>query len=75
VQEFFFTILAIWVIWKLFSAFNQSRPRETSQQFHQTNHHHYHQKQEGDVTIQQKKSSKKPGAGDDGEYVDYEEIK
>jgi hypothetical protein len=75
VQEVFFTVLAIWVIWKLYAAFSNSNSRKTTQQFHQTNHHHYHQKKEGDVIVEQTQPKKKNKPVDDGDYVDYEEIK
>ena len=75
-QEFFYTVLAIWVIWKLFSVFSSSSSRkETSRQYYQTNHHHYHQKQEGDVTIQKYNPQEKRKPDSDTEYTDYEEIK
>lgn len=77
-QEVFFTILSIWVIWKLFSAFSgsSSRHQRASTNFYQTNHHYQQPKPEGEVVIEDKtaKSATKRKS-DDGEYVDYEEIK
>jgi hypothetical protein len=79
-QEVFFTVLAIWVIWKLFSAFSGSSSagqQRASNHFYQTNHNHYQEtKPEGEVVIEDKTSKsgtkRKP---EEGEYVDYEEIK
>jgi hypothetical protein len=76
-QEVFFTVLAIWVIWKLFSAFSGSGQSRSANNFYQTNHNHYQEtRKEGEVVIEDK--SAKTGTkrkSDDGEYVDYEEIK
>ena len=77
-QEVFFTILSIWLIWKLFSAFSGSSgsQQRASNNFYQTNNHYQQPKSEGDVVIEDKTT--KAGAkrkSDDGEYVDYEEIK
>ena len=74
-QEFFFTVLAIWVVWKLFSAFSSdnSRPRTTNN-FHTENHYHS-TRQEGEITIKNAGKSNAKKQGDDGEYVEYEEIK
>lgn len=75
-QEFFFTILSIWLIWKLFNAF--SGKESTTRTYSQTNtHHHYHsQKQaEGNVRVETKKQPTSRIPNDEGEYVDYEEVK
>lgn len=77
-QEVFFTILSIWVIWKLFSAFSgsSSNQQRASNNFYQTNNHYQQSKPEGEVVIEDRtaKSGTKRKS-DDGEYVDYEEIK
>ena len=78
-QEFFYTILAIWVIWKIFGAFSRSGEKKTSQQYYQqTNHHHHHHYQnpsQGQVRVEETAKPKSPKSHDDGEYVDFEEIK
>ncbi|GAB4147519.1 MAG: hypothetical protein Fur0041_21500 [Bacteroidia bacterium] len=76
-QEFFFTVLAIWVIWRLFSAFSESSSSQRSgPMIYYNQHHHYHNKEkEGEVNISQKAQQSSPKKSDnDGEYVDYEEI-
>ena len=77
-QEFFFTILAIWVIWRLFGSFSNNGPKNTSGNFQQNTHHHYYNsqaKKEGEVKIEQKASAESKIPPTEGEYVDYEEIK
>ncbi|CAN5401048.1 hypothetical protein BH09BAC5_BH09BAC5_04840 [soil metagenome] len=75
-QEFFFTILGIWFIWRLFGAF--SGGKKPSGNYQQNTHHHYYekkQKQEGEVRIEEKVSASSKIPPTEGEYVDYEEIK
>lgn len=74
-QEFFFTIVSIWVIWKIFSSFSSSG--RSSSSYQQTNHHHYYQqkKEEGQVRVETKKAPRTHFPADEGEYVDYEEVK
>lgn len=73
-QEFFFTVLAIWVIWRLFSSFSGNG---SARSYQQTTHHHYYQKpsQEGEVRIEKKPSPESKIPPTEGEYVDYEDIK
>jgi hypothetical protein len=76
-QEFFYTILAIWVISRLFSAFSGGRTSSgSSQTYQQTNNHFYSQKKtEGEIKIETKKTPETKIPPDEGEYVDYEEVK
>ncbi len=70
-QEFILTLVVFYV---LFKVFGQSSSRSNFTQ-HNTYHHH-HRDNEGEVSVkttpQSKKSRKK---GDEGEYIDFEEIK
>lgn len=74
-QEFFFTVLIIWVVVKLYGAF--TRPTAPRGQQNTTHHHHYHTppKAEGEVRIEKKVSPESKIPPTEGEYVDYEEIK
>ena len=67
----FYTLLILWVLFKLFGKTNvvnytfnmNASPKEPA-------------KKEGEVTIKKvNKKNKETSEGDDGEYVDYEEIK
>jgi len=74
-QEFFFTILAIWVIWRIFSSFSGSKT--TSQNYQQTNNN-YNSKptQEiGEVKIDTKAVPTAKIPPTEGEYVDFEDLK
>ena len=76
-QEFFFTLLSVWVIWQLYRAFS-SPPRNTAPRYEQhTHHHHYNdgKKKEGEVKVEMKQPNKARLPDDEGEYVDYEDIK
>jgi len=74
-QEFFFTILAIWVIWRIFSSFSGSKT--TSQNYQQTNNNYYSKpKQEvGEVKIDTKAVPTAKIPPTEGEYVDFEDLK
>ncbi len=76
-QEFFFTIVAIWVIIRLFNAFSGSgRSSTTYQQTNTSNFYSHEQKrQEGEVRIENKKAPESKIPPTEGEYVDYEEVK
>ncbi len=75
-QEIFFTILAIWVVWRLYSSFNASRNNTQGPRYSATHHHYYNQENPNQTTVNQQTSEQKsPKKGDQaGEYVDYEEI-
>ncbi|HEU4719588.1 MAG TPA: DUF4834 family protein [Bacteroidia bacterium] len=75
-QEVFFTILAIWLVIRLFNAFgSESRSRSS---FRQQTHYHFHtsqdRKKEGDVKVETKKQNQSRIPNNEGEYVDYEDI-
>lgn len=74
-QEFFFTILAIWVIWRIFSSFSGSKT--TSQNYQQTNNNYNSKpKQEvGEVKIDTKAVPTAKIPPTEGEYVDFEDLK
>ncbi|MCX6313077.1 MAG: hypothetical protein NT084_15770 [Bacteroidetes bacterium] len=74
-QEFFFTVLAIWFVWRLFSSFSGSKP--ASQNFRQTNNNYYSEpkKPEGEVRIETKATPESKIPPTEGEYVDYEDVK
>ena len=71
-QELFFTILTIWVLFKIFGASN-------SQRFTFNSHKHYHppqeSKREGEISVEKKNTPPSRKRDDQGEYVDFEEIK
>lgn len=71
-RDIFFTILVIWVLWKIFSS------RTVVQTFTfntQNNHPPKDERKEGEVRIDHVPKQDKKRKDEDGEYVDYEEIK
>lgn len=70
-RDVFYTLLVIWVIWRIIDAINTSRVRSSNQQNHSSNGSRV-----GETTISYTPpETQKKKFPDDGEYVDYEEIK
>jgi hypothetical protein len=64
-QEFILTLVVIFVLFKIFG-----RPSV----IHFNQHHHNHQKTDGNIKVTNS-NNKNKYSNDEGEYVDYEEIK
>lgn len=66
--DVFYTILIVWVLWRIFGSTGRT-------------HVHYNQqppppsRKEGEVTITSVPKSEQQKGNDKGEYVDYEEVK
>lgn len=79
-RDVIWTIIIIWIVWKLydaFTSFSRVKARSTVNPYGQTQQHNYQQnsRREGDVKIDRQTEQKSHFKPDDGEYVDYEEIK
>jgi len=77
VRDIIWTVILIWVVYKIYETFKSvSRTRTQAQGFNSNQSNYYHHKKEGEVrvdpTASKQKTHFKP---EDGEYVDYEEIK
>lgn len=74
-RDVIWTVIILWVVWKIYDAFkNVSKARTQTQGFDSAHTNSYKSK-EGEVRVDVSSKPKthfKPG---DGEYVDYEEIK
>lgn len=66
-KDVFYTILVVWVVWRILNSVNSHRAKQASQQ--QTS-----SKKEGETTVNFVPPKKKSVGDDEGEYVDYEEI-
>lgn len=66
-KDVFFTILIIWIIFRIFGRVKVINPQNFSQR--------EDRKKEGEVRIDKVPGKKKYRNDDDGEYIDYEEIK
>ncbi len=64
-QEFILTLVVIFVLFKIFGRSNV---------IHFNQHHHHTNDGNANIKVN-KHNSKKNSSNDDGEYVDYEEIK
>ena len=69
-RDIIWTVIGIWVLWRIISAFSsfKSAARKTQN----TNVNDQNSTQHNDQNPQPKKGELKPGAG---EYVDYEDVK
>ena len=71
-RDVFWTILITWLVWKIWSFFSESK----RVYIQKNEHHHYHNQQEGKTTVSQNNQIKKKYFSDnEGEYVDFEEVK
>lgn len=71
-QEIFFTILVIWVLFRIFGRTSVAH----NYTFTQNNYHKNEEKKREEVRIEHiEGKDKKKKNDDDGEYVDYEEVK
>ncbi|HWY39027.1 MAG TPA: hypothetical protein VNY73_10740 [Bacteroidia bacterium] len=71
-RDVIWTIIAIWVFYRIYQAIRSSRVY-----VYQKHDHHYNSPPESDVKIEKKplQTEKKPNSDKGGEYVDFEEIK
>jgi hypothetical protein len=68
-RDVFYTLLVIWIIWRIIDAINTSRSRSANKQSQFNG-------RDGDTTISYTPpETQKRKFPDEGEYVDYEEIK
>jgi hypothetical protein len=67
--DMFYTLLIIWILWRIFGS---SRVKT-----YVFNQHNYTppKKKDDDVRVSYKKKKDSGASKDDGEYIDYEEIK
>jgi hypothetical protein len=72
VRDIIWTIIIVWVVWKIYDAFKSvSRSKNSVPAF---NRNQSYQK-EGEVKIDKRVDLKSHFGPSDGEYVDYEEVK
>jgi hypothetical protein len=77
-RDVIWTIIIIWVVYKIIGIFRSSSAKKTVIfNKYETHNHTTQQKPEGSVTVEKNaKDDKSPKANStDGEYVDFEEIK
>ncbi|MCC6689912.1 MAG: hypothetical protein IT235_00120 [Bacteroidia bacterium] len=67
-KDIFFTILTIWILYRIWNAVQLSNSKNSFNK--QTT-----QKKEGDVSIDHIPQKRNKHSNSEGEYVDYEEVK
>lgn len=75
-RDVIWTIIVTWVIWKIWSMFKSARTVVVQKNEQHNHHHHYHNQPEGTTTVNTQTASRnKSFKDDDGEYIDFEEVK
>lgn len=69
VRDIVWTVIIVWVVWKIYSAFSSKTNTQN------TASGNSQKRNEGEVKIDKNVNSKIRFNSNDGEYVDYEEIK
>jgi hypothetical protein len=71
-KDIFYTILVVWILWRIISSLNAVRARQAA-----SGRNEHTQRRPGETTVDYvpPKSKNKSRDDDEGEYVDYEEIK
>jgi hypothetical protein len=73
-RDVIWTIIAVWVIYRIYEAIKASKVY-----IYQKHEHHYNARKEGEVKIdaqtQAHHTERKPNSDKGGEYVDFEEVK
>ena len=67
-RDVFYTLLVVWIIWRIMNSFNSIRSKPSGQSTSTSS-------KTGETTVDYIPPKKKSVGDDEGEYVDYEEIK
>jgi hypothetical protein len=70
-RDVFYTILVVWVLWRILNGLNAMR----SKQGNQNTAANSSARQAGETTVNFVPPKKKTVGDDEGEYVDFEELK
>jgi hypothetical protein len=73
VRDIIWTIIVIWLVWKIYDAFVGISKRKPQTQGVNNSQNNF--RKEGEVKIERDIHQKSHFKPEDGEYVDYEEIK
>lgn len=68
-RDIVWTVIIVWVVWKIYNAFTAKSKTQNANEKNRQN------RKEGDVKIDKNVNSSSRFNPNDGEYVDYEEIK
>ena len=70
-RDIIWTVIVVWVAWKIYDAFKNVAKTKNPK----VNQNNYNQTKEGEIKIDKNVNQKSHFDPNDGEYVDYEEIK
>jgi len=70
-RDVFYTILVVWIIWRIMNSVNTMRNKQSAN----THHPHNNGRRTGETTVDYVPPQNKSKHDGEGEYVDYEEIK
>ena len=65
-KDVFYTILVVWIIWRIINSMNVYRAKQGAQSS---------SRKEGETNVDYLPPKKKTVGDNEGEYVDYEEVK
>ncbi|MGZ4055053.1 MAG: hypothetical protein ACXVPU_07610 [Bacteroidia bacterium] len=68
-RDVFYTLLVVWIIWRIMNSVNVIRTKQSSPNPPPSS------RKEGETTVNYVPPKKKSVADNEGEYVDYEEVK
>jgi len=71
-RDVFYTILVIWILWRVFNSISNYRTKQGSRV---NNHSQNSKRREGETSVDYVPSTKKKISDDEGEYVDFEDLK
>jgi hypothetical protein len=69
-RDVFYTLLVVWIIWRIMNGVNSIRSKPSASRPNDT-----HTRKEGDTKIDYTPHAKKGNFDKGGEYTDFEEIK
>ena len=70
-RDVFYTILVIWILWRVFNSISNYRTKQGPS----VNNPSPNKRREGETSVDYVPSTKKKISDDEGEYVDYEDLK
>lgn len=71
-RDVFYTILVIWILWRVFNSISNYRTKQGNSVNEPSQNN---KRREGETSVDYIPSTKKKISDDEGEYVDYEELK
>ena len=72
-RDIVWTVIVVWVVWKIYDVFKHASKSKNSN--FNKGQDNYYRSNEGEVRIDKQNNHKSHFNPNDGEYVDYEEIK